>query len=157
MSLSVHRIITSVSVRTRIIVLAVIPVLGFLINGIAFTAGESEVARAFQNAEHASDLAEASNEFRTMLITMRMKTRDFAARPSHDLIREFEASHAQAVRSLAAIETAVDGSTREKLLPLKSQLGEIAARATISSMHNKFSASRNRREYANAWPRQPPR
>ena len=38
MTLSFHRIITRISVRTRIIVLAAIPVIGFLVNGIAFTA-----------------------------------------------------------------------------------------------------------------------
>jgi methyl-accepting chemotaxis protein len=126
MRLSVLRIISGVSVRMRIIALALIPVIGFLINSIAFTAGESEVALAFQAAERASDLAEASSEFRTTLIAMRVRTRDFAARPSQELIKSFEAAHARAVQGLAAIESRVDASTRQKLAPLKGQLDEIA-------------------------------
>ena len=33
---AIHRLITSVSVRTRVVVLAAIPMIGFLINGIVF-------------------------------------------------------------------------------------------------------------------------
>ena len=53
MTLSLHRIITRISVRTRIIVLAAIPVVGFLVNGIAYTAGEREVEHAFRTADRA--------------------------------------------------------------------------------------------------------
>ena len=126
MSLSVQRMLSSVSVRTRIIALAAIPVVGLVINGAAFMAGETDVERAFQTAERASDLAEASAEFRTTLINLRVRTRDFAARPSQDLIQSFETAHAKAVRSLAAIESAVTASTRDKLAPLHGQLDEIA-------------------------------
>ena len=73
MSLSLHRIITRISVRTRIIVLAAIPVVGFLVNGIAFTVGEHEVEHAFRTADRASDLAEVSREFRGALIQMRVR------------------------------------------------------------------------------------
>jgi hypothetical protein len=38
----------SFSVRARIVVLALIPVGGFLANGFTYTAGESEVGRAFR-------------------------------------------------------------------------------------------------------------
>ncbi|MEX2034623.1 MAG: hypothetical protein WEA28_05470, partial [Xanthobacteraceae bacterium] len=130
MRLSVFRIISGVSVRMRIIVLALIPVIGFLINSIAFTAGESEVAQAFRAAERASDLAEVSSEFRAALTAMRVRTRDFAARPSQELIKSFEAAHANAVHSLATIGSAVDASARLKLVPLKGQLDEIAKQFT---------------------------
>ena len=56
MKLSLYRVITRISVRTRIILLAAIPVGGFLVNGIAFTAGEREVESAFRTADRASDL-----------------------------------------------------------------------------------------------------
>ena len=65
MNLSFNRLITRTSVRARIVVLAAIPVLGFLVNGIAYTAGEQEVAGAFRTADRASDLAEISREFLT--------------------------------------------------------------------------------------------
>jgi len=47
MTVSFHRIITRVSVRTRIIVLAGIPVIGFLVNGMAFmVANERSATRS---------------------------------------------------------------------------------------------------------------
>ena len=68
MTLPFHRFSTGISVRARIIVLAVIPVVGFVANGIAYTASEREVEQAFRVANRAADLAEVSREFRGMLI-----------------------------------------------------------------------------------------
>src|SRR5690349_5072499 len=114
---SLLRMTSRVSVRTRIVLLALIPVVGFLVNGIAFTAGEAEVEQAFNTAERASDLAETSREFRTAVISLRVRTRDFVGQPSQDLIRSFQAAHEAAVRTLSAIDAAVDASTRRKLTP----------------------------------------
>lgn len=86
MTVSVRRIIGRVSVRARIVLLAAIPVIGFLVNGIAYTAGEREVEHAFRTADRAADLAEVSREFRGTLVQMRVRTRDFAARSSQELI-----------------------------------------------------------------------
>jgi methyl-accepting chemotaxis protein len=128
MSRSIHRIITAISVRARIIVLAVIPVIGFLVNGIAFTTGESEVQKAFKTTDQASHLAEISRDFMTALITMRISTRDFVARPGEDAIKSFEAAHATAAHALGAIDAEVDDSIRHKLVALRGQLSEIAGR-----------------------------
>ena len=126
MTVSFHRIITRVSVRTRIIVLAGIPVIGFLVNGMAFMVGEREVGNAFKTADRASDLAEVSREFRGSLIQMRVRTRDFAAQSSQDLIGAFQNTHNSAVRMLGTIDATVDEPTRRELAPLKGQLDEIA-------------------------------
>jgi methyl-accepting chemotaxis protein len=126
MSLSLHRVITRSSVRTRIIVLAAIPVLGFLVNGIAFTVGEHEVASAFRTADKASDLADVSREFRGALVQMRVRTRDFVMRPSQDVIQGFEATRAAAAQSLDIVEHAVNEPTLQKITLLKTQLNEIA-------------------------------
>jgi methyl-accepting chemotaxis protein len=126
MRLSVHRIISSVSVRTRIVLLALIPVAGFVANGIAYTSGEADVEYAFATVKHAAELTGASREFRGSLIAMRVGARDFAARPSRDLIASFEAATAAAVRSLAMIERSVDAAMKKKLLPLHAQLGEVS-------------------------------
>jgi methyl-accepting chemotaxis protein len=126
MTLSFHRIIARISVRTRIILLTALPVAGFLANGIAYTVGEQEVESAFRTADRASDLAEVSREFRGALIQMRVRTRDFAMRSSQDLIHAFETNHDRAVRTLGLIEAAVDAPTRRKLAAMKGQLEEIA-------------------------------
>ncbi len=138
MTLSVRRIISRVSVRARIVLLAAIPVAGFLVNGIAYTAGEREVEHAFRTADRAADLAEVSREFRGTLIQMRVRTRDFAARSSQDLIQAFEATHASAVRTFGIIAAAVDQPTRQKFAPLKSQLDEIAAQFSELAKNQKI-------------------
>ena len=58
---------------------------------------------------------------------MRVRTRDFASRPSQELIQAFETAHDSAVRTFGIIEAAVDAPTRQKFAPLKGQLEEIAA------------------------------
>src|SRR5690348_1509452 len=123
---TINRVMTGVSVRTRIVVLALIPVVGFLANGIAYFSGEADVERAFTTANRAYELAEVSREFRTALISLRVRTRDFVGRPSDDLMHSFEVAHETAVRTLGTIENAVDKPTRQKLAPLKTQLEEIA-------------------------------
>src|ERR1044072_8878769 len=107
MTLSLYRILSGASVRVRIIALGVIPVVGFLINGIAFTVGEYEVEKAHKVTERASDLADISREFKSSLIQMRVRTRDFAARPSPELSKGFEESHTAATRGLSSLEHTV--------------------------------------------------
>ena len=41
---------TTISVRSRIVAIAVIPVVGFLANGLAFTSGETQVGKSFESA-----------------------------------------------------------------------------------------------------------
>ena len=125
MTLPFHRFITGISVRARIIVLAAIPVVGFMANGIAYTAGEREVEQAFRTADRAADLAEVSREFRGMLIQMRVRTRDFALRSSEELIQAFDTAYDSALRTFRIIEAAIDAPTRKKFAPLKAQLEEI--------------------------------
>jgi methyl-accepting chemotaxis protein len=126
MKLSPNRLISKVSVRTRIAVLALIPVAGFLVNGAAFKSGESEVESAFGIVKNAAVLADASREFRGALAAMGVRTREFAAQPSQDLVKAFENAHATAIRTLDTIESSVHQSIKPKLGPLRTQLGEIA-------------------------------
>jgi methyl-accepting chemotaxis protein len=126
MRLPIPRAISGISVRTRIVLLALIPVAGFVANGIAYTSGEADVEHAFATVKNAADLTSASREFKGALVAMRMGTRDFAARPSQDLIESFESAHAAAAGSLAMIDAAVDQETKLKLFPLKAQLDDIS-------------------------------
>src|SRR5438309_8055556 len=88
------------SVRSRIVAIAVIPVIGFLTNGITFTAGETDVQAAFLSARHATDLTEASEGFKAGVAAMRIGIRDFVADPSPEAIAAFEAGGLQASQSL---------------------------------------------------------
>ena len=75
------RLVSRVTVRTRIIIIAMIPVIGFLANGVAFMTAQSEVEAAFRSVAQAAEVAEASREFKMALTAMRMSAKEFAARP----------------------------------------------------------------------------
>ena len=55
---SLRQVISKLSVRGRIAAIAVIPVVGFLANGLAFTGGETEVGNAFESVKSAAVLAD---------------------------------------------------------------------------------------------------
>ena len=57
MRFSIIRVFAGMTVRARIIVLAAIPLAGFLANGTAFTTGQAEVEEAFDSVKRAAALA----------------------------------------------------------------------------------------------------
>ena len=75
----IARLLSALSVRTRIAVLALIPVAGFLANGVAYLSGEAEVKSAFESMNQAAGLADASREFNGAIATMGNAARDFVA------------------------------------------------------------------------------
>jgi hypothetical protein len=79
---SLPQIISKLSVRSRIAAIAVIPVVGFLANGLAFTAGETAVGNAFESVRSAAVLADTGREFKAALARMQMISKDFVAQPS---------------------------------------------------------------------------
>jgi methyl-accepting chemotaxis protein len=108
-------LVSRVSVRARIIAIAIVPVIGFLANGLAFTVGESEVDTAFRSAQQADLLADASREFKVALTTMRMSAKEFAAHPSYDLVNMFGTAHDAALKSLDTVEANSEADRRANL------------------------------------------
>ena len=78
---NLSRLVRALSVRTRILLIALIPVLGFAANGISFTAGEREVAEAFDRYRRADATADASHSLKEAISKMRIAARDFATDP----------------------------------------------------------------------------
>jgi methyl-accepting chemotaxis protein len=107
-----RRIIAKISVRSRIVALALIPIAGFLATGLAYTSGETEVDQAFASTRQAAQLADASREFKVALMTMRMSAKEFAAQPSYDLVNVFQTAHKNALANLDMIEAATGASER---------------------------------------------
>ena len=103
-----HRLLTSVSVRTRIIVLALIPVVGFLANGLTYVSGEGDVGTAFDTVKRSAVLADASRDFKSAVAAMRISVKDFSANPSDNLVVSFEQAHAVALQSLDAIASSIN-------------------------------------------------
>ena len=102
------RLLSSLSVRTRIVVLALIPVAGFVGNGITYLSGEDAVGTAFKTVQQSEALADASRDFKSAVNTMRIVVKDFSAKPSDDLVVQFEGAEGLAMHSLDVIGGAVD-------------------------------------------------
>ncbi len=122
--MTVFQLITKFSVRTRIVLLAVIPVAGFLANGVAFMIGEDEVSAAFESAKRASTVADAGQQFKDALADMRISARDFASKPGEDRIKDFESAYQRALDSLEQIDKSVD-SQQSEIVALTDRLSVI--------------------------------
>ncbi len=117
--------ISSLSVRARIVGIALVPVLGFLANGISFTGGESEVTNAFNNVETASVLSDDSREFKIALATMQLIASDFVTHPSAELVKKFEASQSLAVTKFEKIASTAGAVKNDTVIQLRQKLGEL--------------------------------
>jgi methyl-accepting chemotaxis protein len=113
-----NRLFASLSVRTRIVVLALIPVGGFLANGFTYTAGESDVGRAFRTVTHSIALADASRDFKSAVASMRIIVKDFSANPDDNLVAGFERAHALALKALDTLSASIEQSHSENITGL---------------------------------------
>jgi methyl-accepting chemotaxis protein len=124
------RLLTSFSVRTRIIVLALIPVVGFLANGLTYVAGEGEVATAFQTVNRSVALADASRNFKSAVSDMRFIAKDFSAKPGDELVQKFEKAHSAALQNLEFLKSAIDGGHAENIVRLDKD---------VAGLHSTFT------------------
>lgn len=102
------RMLAYFSVRTRIVVLALIPVGGFLANGLTYTAGENDVGHAFRTVTHSTALADASRDFKSAVASMRIVVKDFSVNPDDNLVVSFEQAHALALKGLESLAASID-------------------------------------------------
>ncbi|HXX26457.1 MAG TPA: methyl-accepting chemotaxis protein [Pseudolabrys sp.] len=133
-ALRVSRLLSYFSVRTRIIVLALVPLAGFLANGLTYISGEEEVGTAFQTVRQSSTLADASRDFKSAITAMRIAVKDFSTMPSDDLIRTFNLAQQIALSSLNTVassagdERSAEISTlRYRVVALKSNFDKLVA------------------------------
>ncbi len=116
------RMVGSLSVRTRIIVLALIPMAGFIANGVAYISGERDVGAAFRTVNDSNLLADSSRDFKTNLTNMRMSAKDFAAAPSQKQIGAFESALSYALTDLSTIEVSIDASQSQSVERLRNEV-----------------------------------
>lgn len=119
------RLLTSFSVRTRIVVLAVIPVVGFLANGLTYISGEHDVASAFSTVSRSGTLTDASRDFKSAVATMRIVAKDFGAAPTKELVADFERAHGMAIASLNVLAKSIEGTGAQKIADLRKDLTEL--------------------------------
>ncbi len=116
------RMLTSVSVRTRIVVLALIPVAGFVANGLTYTSGEGDVGRAFTTVTQSTALADASRDFKSAVAAMRLVVKDFSVSPSNNLVIIFDESHGLALKALDSISGAIDQTRSENIVSMRKDV-----------------------------------
>jgi methyl-accepting chemotaxis protein len=150
-------LLTSISVRTRIIVLALIPVIGFLANGLTYVAGENDVGTAFVTVKHSAAVADASREFKSAIAEMRITVKDFGANPSDTLVQNFEQAHALALQSLDAIASSIDDrhadnivGLRKDVMALRDTFTELVKEQRILGFDESSGLRNNLREAGNA-------
>jgi methyl-accepting chemotaxis protein len=142
--LNLPRLVRSLSVRTRILLIALIPVAGFAANGVSFMAGEREVSEAFDRYRRADATAGASQTLKEAISKMRIAARDFATDPDEDIIAAFEAATAVAINRLAFIERTLDEGERTRIAWIPQRLTEIRSRfADVVQDQRKLGFSEN--------------
>ena len=120
-----NRLLTSFSVRTRIVVLALIPVVGFLANGLSYVSGEDDVGTAFETVKQSGGLADASRDFKSAVSSMRIIVKDFSAAPNDNLVVGFQQAHALALQSLDTIAVSIDRRHAENIVDLRKDVMEL--------------------------------
>ena len=119
----------SLSVRARIILLAVTPLVGFTIIGFSFISGERETENAFESMKAAGTVAEASRDLRSSISNMRAAAKEFSAGGGQDKISDFEERYIRAQIGIKLIE-------RSKEIVDSKQLGVLNSR--LADMKEKF-------------------
>jgi methyl-accepting chemotaxis protein len=120
-------IFSRLSVRGRIVVLGIIPVIGFLAAGAAFLTGDREVGQAFDSVHRNTVMADASRDLKIGLLMMRAASTDFVTRPSDAKVRDFEDGQAMAMRCLDRIEAAAAGAPEDTITPLRATVRDLKA------------------------------
>jgi methyl-accepting chemotaxis protein len=98
-----RRLIQKLSVRARIIAITLIPVIGFLANGIAYVAGEHAVARALDSVNLATSLADASREFKSSVGSIQAAADSFATLPRSSYLQRLSDAQASAATQFNTI------------------------------------------------------
>jgi len=131
------RMVSTLSVRTRVIVLAAIPVVGFLANGLTYVSGERDVGSAFQTVTRSARLAGASRDFKSALAQIRIVVKDFTADPTTDLVAKFAAAQLVAMNSLDTIAVASHDPSNhiddlgQSVLGLRDHFNELVKQQSI--------------------------
>jgi methyl-accepting chemotaxis protein len=124
------RLIASFSVRTRIVLLALVPVVGFVANGVTYLTGEREVGVAFETMRRADRLADASRDFQNAVEAMRIAVKDFTATPSDELVESYDRANLLAAQSLDTIERTMDRQNAETIATLRKKIADLKGQFT---------------------------
>ncbi|MCZ7659945.1 MAG: methyl-accepting chemotaxis protein [Xanthobacteraceae bacterium] len=123
---AVRRLVPELTVRGRVIALAIVPLIGFGAIGATYLSGEQAVQGAFGETKAGLDLSKTSAALKTAVVTMRESAKDFVMSPGSSAQQQFEGAYRAAVERAAEIG-ARDGSAQVKELldRIKGDLGNV--------------------------------
>jgi methyl-accepting chemotaxis protein len=121
------RFSTDLSVRSRLVVLSLIPIFGFAAVAIAYLSSERAVEAAFDSVQQSSRLSESSRAFKEALTTMHMRAKDFVAQPQPGLAARFDEAQDSAMGSLKAIRDLAPEAERQNLTLLEARVANLKA------------------------------
>ncbi|HZP75313.1 MAG TPA: HAMP domain-containing methyl-accepting chemotaxis protein [Pseudolabrys sp.] len=124
MALPIGRLISSISVRNRIVILALIPLVGLLATGLTYLSGEGAVDRAFETVQRSAQLMQTSRDFKAAIGGLRVTVRDFVSAPTQELIKAFDQGQSAALGSLKRVD-ALDGSQHDNIAHLAQEVTQI--------------------------------
>jgi len=130
--MSIVQLFSRLTVRTRVIVLGVIPVAGFLTIGGAYLIGDIEVGSAFDSVHRNTEVADASRDLKTGLLLMRAATTEFVAHPSDVAVTNFEEGQTLAMRCIDRIQASLADSQQGTITPLRITVRDL--KASFSSL-----------------------
>jgi methyl-accepting chemotaxis protein len=116
------RLSTLLSVRTRLTVLSLVPVVGLAAIALSYVASERTVERAFDSVNQSSRLADASREFKDALIAMQVRGKEFVAQPQPHLAARFNEGYNAATVSLQTLKDLVTDDERPNLIALEGRV-----------------------------------
>jgi methyl-accepting chemotaxis protein len=119
------RLGTALSVRTRLIVLSLVPVFGFAAVGFAYVSSERTVEAAFASVQQSSRLAEASRVFKESLAAMQIVVRDYVATPQASQIARFGQTHEEAISALKTVQENADEAEKPNLVALEGRVANL--------------------------------
>ena len=119
------RLSGALSVRMRLIVLSVIPVIGFVAVGVAYVSSEHTVDAAFASVQQSSRLADASRAFKDALTTMQVRAKEFVAQPQPVIVTRFGEAHGAATANLATIKELASEAERQNLTLLEGRVANL--------------------------------
>ena len=113
------------SVRTRLIVLAFVPVVGFAAISLAYVSSEQAVDAAFASVQQSSRLADASRVFKESLTTMQARAKDFVAQPQPTLVTRFQDAHDAAIGAWGPSQELSGEAEKQTLTALQGRVANL--------------------------------
>jgi methyl-accepting chemotaxis protein len=125
--MSVAQVFSRLSVRSRIIVLGIIPLIAFLATAAAFVTGDAQVGRAFDSVQRDTEVADASRDLKNGLLMMRAASTEFVDNPSDTEVQNFDDGQMLAMKCLDRIEALLGASEQDVITPLRITVRDLKA------------------------------